>query len=184
MGCCGEPIEKPIPEEGNRITPFTAGGPPVATQPAAHAMQWQEKSLLNSVTPPPPALQYGQQQQQWSGAGQYGGSNGSDMRSSIYNASPPPAAYSPPNSPPLAAPTAVYAPAAARPMAMTVTGRRATSPTAQGAFAPPADEGKLSVAIDFGECPAPSRARRAERVRRNDLLRRGKQFARFPDGCS
>ncbi|KIP01522.1 hypothetical protein PHLGIDRAFT_96918 [Phlebiopsis gigantea 11061_1 CR5-6] len=33
---------------------------------------------------------------------------------------------------------------------MTVTGRRETAPTAQGAFAPPADEGKLSVAIDFG----------------------------------
>lgn len=157
MGCCGEPLEKPIPEEGNRITPFTTGGP-VSQQPSAQSMQqWQEKTLLNSVTAPPPVLQYGQQQ--WDAAGQHGSPDASALRGSTLatafassSPSPPPNAYSPPHSPPLAHPTAVYAPTAPRPIAMTVTGRRETSPTAQGAFAPPADEGKLSVAIDFGEC--------------------------------
>lgn len=169
MGCCGEPIDKPIPEEGNRITPFNTGGP-VSQQPNGQTtLQWQEKSSLPSVATPPPVLQYGQNgvgQQPWNEAGQfniYGSNNGSVRPMSTYDGSavaqtyastspsPPPNAYSPPLSPPLAHPTAIYAPNASRPAAMTVTGRRTTSPTTQSAFAPPADEGKLSVSIDFGE---------------------------------
>lgn len=55
--------------------------------------------------------------------------------------------------PPLQAPTPIHTVNAA---AMSVSGRRTTSPGQPGStsgFAPPADEGKLSVSIDFGEYP-------------------------------
>lgn len=157
MGCCGDPIDKPIPEEGNRITPFTAGGA-VNQQPSGQStLQWLEKGSLPSVTTPPPVLQYGQNGagQAWNDPSQLNGSarpmstfDGSAVTQRYSTSpSPPPNAYSPPLSPPLA----MYAPTASRPIAMTVTGRRTTSPTAQSAFAAPADEGKLSVSFDFGE---------------------------------
>lgn len=147
MGCCGDPIDKPIPEEGNRIHPFTAGGPVVQQPSAQSAPQWQEKSPMTSITTPPPVLQYGQPGWDEKAAfNPYATSGSSTYRESTYmptSSSPPPSAYT--QSPPLIQPTAMYAPNGR----MTVTGRRTTSPNAP-AFAPPSDEGKLSVSIDFG----------------------------------
>lgn len=163
MGCCGEPIEKPVPEEGNRVTPFTTGGP-VSQQPSAQsALQWQEKSPgLPLLATPPPVLQYGQpngEQQTFGQPGQFGqfgamsftGSTVTQGFAPTMSPSPPPSSFTAVQTPPLAHPAAIYAPS----NGMTISGRRTASPSTQQAFSPPpADEGKLSVAIDFGVCTA------------------------------
>lgn len=178
MGCCGESREDPIPEEGNRITPFKEGGP-IAQQPSSQSTpQWQEKASFQppSLSTPPPALQYGQNgqnqlHQPWAqqpatpfnpyaltsspppatSPTMFNGSiNGTGYGSS--SPSPPPNAYGMNSH--LTQPGAAYAPGANR---MTVTGRgmSATGLT-QNDFAAPSDEGKISVSIDFGACVEPS----------------------------
>lgn len=160
MGCCGEPVDKPLPEESNRITPFDSGKP-VNQQPSPQStLQWQEKPLQQpGLTTPPPVLQYGQpawnHQQQPGQFNPYANGPPSSPTAVSTNftgsangyvpttGSPPPGAYRP-----IAAPSAVYAGNGG----MSVSGRRTTSPTTQNQFAAPSDEGKLSVSIDFGEC--------------------------------
>lgn len=158
MGCCGEPVDKPLPEESNRITPFDSGKP-VNQQPSPQStLQWQEKPLQQpGLTTPPPVLQYGQpawnHQQQPGQFNPYANGPPSSPTAVSTNftgsangyvptpGSPPPGAYRP-----IAAPSAVYAGNGG----MSVSGRRTTSPTTQNQFAAPSDEGKLSVSIDFG----------------------------------
>ena len=180
MGCCGESIDQPVPEEGNRITPFTSGGAPVNQQPSAQSVpQWQEKGALSSIATPPPVLQYGKpdvgMHQPWASqqANTFNPYDSSTLVSSPVGAfdvngsftathgnfgktpSPPPSSFSPSQSPPLAHPTAIYAQNQNQ-VRMTVTGRRTTSPTMQQGFTPTsADEGKISVSIDFGEYVGP-----------------------------
>ncbi|PSS34244.1 hypothetical protein PHLCEN_2v1710 [Hermanssonia centrifuga] len=166
MGCCGEPADKPIPAEGNRITPFNTGNL-VTQQPTPQsALQWQEKSIFqqSAISTPPPALQHNQNPSSPQTWGQSNGEqynpyrassppstllNGSTVNGHGYPASSPSPPFGQSQSSPLSKPASVYAPAGN--FGMTVTGRRTTSPDGQRPeFGAPSDEGKLSVSIDFG----------------------------------
>ncbi|KAI0695313.1 actin-like ATPase domain-containing protein [Cytidiella melzeri] len=166
MSCCGESRDKPIPEEGNRVTPFKEGQP-VTQQPSAQSLpQWQEKAIFQppNIATPPPAVQYAQQQNQlhqpWAQQpalpfNPYAASGSPPPATNVtsptlFNASlkgytasssspsPPPSSYG------LIPPSAVYG--ANR---MTVSGR-GSAILSQKDFAAPSDEGKISVSIDFG----------------------------------
>jgi hypothetical protein len=170
MGCCGEPIDKPTPEEGNRAMPFTTGGL-VTQQPSAHSdpSQWQEKSLATSIATPQPVLQYGKPgegiQQPWAQQADqfnpYHPSNSSSPPPGTFNMSspthtsfagspsPPPGSFAPSQNYGLAQPTAAYA--QSQSVRMSVIKRDSSSPSTKQPFGTPvADEGKLSIAIDFG----------------------------------
>lgn len=157
MGCCGEPVDNTAPEQGNRAVPFTTGGP-VNQQPSPQSvLDWQEKSLaVPNLAAPQPVLHYDYDQsaamQQFGQPGQFGqppsmnGTTFGQNFSSTGSPSPPPqSAYSFAQTSTLAHPAAAYSPS----NGMTVSGRRTSSPP-QAFSPPPADEGKLSVAIDFG----------------------------------
>lgn len=149
---------------------------PQWTQPS-QTPQWNQQPAQTPQWTPPPAQtpqwqQPVQQQQQWAPQNQpqqfnpyaspqpattptlYGSSDSKSFVPSTTPSafgSPGPNGYTPTNSPPpLQAPTPIHTINAAN---MTVSGRRTTSPGQPGSnpgFAPPSDEGKLSVAFDFG----------------------------------
>lgn len=178
MGCCGEPADTPNPQTANRSVAANVGV--VNQQPAPQPSPvWQEKAQFQppNIAAPPPALQYGQnlaaqpqaqqglaQQQQW-GQVQGGQFNPYAAPTSV---SPPPSGSAtlvnpslsgyPPTSPsppfdqtrtpPIMQPAAVYS---AIGSGMTMSGRHSVSSGGHGqGMKVSSDEGKLSVAIDFG----------------------------------
>jgi hypothetical protein len=169
MSCCGESRDKPVPEEGNRITPFKEGQP-ITQQPAAQVSpHWQEKAIFQppSIATPPPAIPYGHPQNSYGQLHQpWAQQPSTPFNPYAASGSPPPSTNAtspglfdssmngytssspspPPNTYGLAQPSAAYG--ANR---MTVSGRAsAATPLTQRDFAAPSDEGKISVSIDFG----------------------------------
>lgn len=186
MGCCGEPNDKPSPQELNRVVPFEEKA--ISQQPSPQpGISWQQEKhpFQQPVIPSPqPVAQYGQVQPQFQlGPGQI--QNGLaqpwtqspqfDGNTTLLGSPPPPSSsfgspdnglqtpytrtstpstyaanplngYSPP---PLTHPTAAH-----HGSAMSISGRRTTSPSASAqisGYVPTVDEGKLSVSIDFGK---------------------------------
>ncbi|KAH8101329.1 actin-like ATPase domain-containing protein [Cristinia sonorae] len=175
-GCCGESADKPLPDEANRINPFETNlnTKPTAQQPGPHPnLSWQpEKSSYHlPVIASPPAVynQFGASQAQFDAGSQLHREttpmfigNQAAYGSGIH---PPgsPTGFDPghismdrPSTPTTISTTAnplnAYSPQpTTHKKQVSLSGRHTVSPPAQvSGFSPPADEGKLSVSIDFG----------------------------------
>lgn len=157
-GCCGEPADKD--QAQNRYNAAQYPATPIRQQPGAQpGLQWQEKNQYNPPSIPSPSPTHYPNgsphspppQSQFNG---YTPANSSTLYEQTINGHTFPASGhgSPP---PLLRPNAVHAPGGPPPGLYNGIGggSQITSVTPAGmhtGYAPPSDEGKLSVSIDFG----------------------------------